>query len=760
MDGMDVDFELSQQLQGHDNQVRCAVLLNDTTLLTGGLDSQVIVWTRADANSPFALGKKLRYHTEMVYCLAVSTERQGCFYSGSKDRTACLVNTDGDTLIQFIGHDGPVCSVAERGQQLVTGAWDGTAKVWNIENAEVLHNLDAGAHAVTVAVAPDRCIVTGSQDRSLRVFRDNAEGVPECIHTYEQVHEDIIRGIAMSSSYFWTASNDATIKMWTFNGGAIEEMATLAGHSSYVYAVARSADEQHVLSSSDDCTLKVWSLENLTCKQSIMHANTVWYATSFTNGDLVTCCADGVVRIWTVDPERMAPEAERVSHKETAETAAMQAAAKGTSSTSVSALDISEMPRTIGKKNGEIKCFKEGGTTFAFSWNAGARCWDKIGEVVGQEAPAKKFYEGDQIFPAGEYDFVFDVDMGPSLGMRKLPYNKGQNPMEVAESFCSREQIHKGNLEQIRQFIIQNAGEGGGGGSASQAAAPAAPPAAAPPPAASSSLFPVMTPVVFKDGKFDALQNKILEFNEQVDEDKRLDATEVMHLKNGIDKLKSGIMSNEIRPTERDIIRSRLGEWPTDKLFPVADLWRLYLVHPQSADFFKGSDRGAPFIAQILQLLAGDNNGPLGLCCTRFLANLFIYQTNRYAIFDKRQFVLRAVEPALSSTNKHTRVASCTVLLNMAIVLHESSNPPKPWDAETGSAVASLALGFLERAGADDADAAHRCLLTIGSLLPRDSTNGGAVKAQAVRAGVVEKAAAMEAKIGANYVAELRRLLA
>lgn len=749
---MDVDFELSQQLRGHDSQVRCAALLGDTVLLTGGLDAQVIMWRQQDENLHFVLNRRLGLHSDAVYCLAVSSERPGCFYSGSKDCTAFLVDSEGGPVQQFVGHGGPVCSLAERGSQLITGSWDGTAKVWDLATGELRHNLEVGNYAVTVAVMPGGEIVAGSQDGCLRVFRGT-----DCINTYERAHGDIIRSISVSSSHLLTASNDSTIKMWSFDG---IEMATLAGHSSFVYAATHSADGQHILSASDDCTVRIWSLENMSCKQSIMHAGTVWYAGSFSNGDVITCCADGIVRIWTVDPNRMAPEAERLAHKEVAETAALHASSKGSSSTSVSALDISAMPTTIGKKNGEIKCFKEGGTTFAYSWNAGARCWDKIGEVLGQEGPAKQHYEGDSVFPAGEYDFVFDVDMGPALGMRKLPYNKGQNPMEVAESFCSREQIHKSNLDQIRQFIVQNTGQGAtteSGGNQVPSAAPAAP---VPPPAAESSIFPVMTPVVFKDGKFDALQNKLLEFNEQIDEEKRLDATEVLHLKNGIEKLKSGIMSNEIRSTERDIIRNRLGEWPTEKLFPVADLWRLYLAHPQSADFFKGSDRGAPFIAQILSLLGDDTNGALGLCCTRFLANLFIYQTNRYAAFDKRQFVLRAIEPALRSTNKHTRVASCTVLLNMAIVLHESSNPPKPWDTETGSTVARLALEFLESAGPDDADGAHRCILTIGSLLPRDSRHGCIVKQRALQSGVVEKAAAMEAKVGSNYVQELRRLLA
>merc|ERR1712137_807133 len=160
------------------------------------------------------------------------------------------------------------------------------------------------------------------------------------------------------------------------------------------------------------------------------------------------------------------------------------------------------MPTTVGKKNGEIKCFKDGPTVLAFSWNADSRTWDKIGEVVGQQEE-KKFYAGDEVFPRGEYDFVWDVDMGPALGMRKLPYNKGSNPMVVAEAFCNREQIHKSNLDQIRQFIMQNSGEGHV--AVPQAAPPAPAPAPVPPPetatAAESTVFPLLQPISVRAGK-------------------------------------------------------------------------------------------------------------------------------------------------------------------------------------------------------------------------------------------------------------------
>lgn len=56
------------------------------------------------------------------------------------------------------------------------------------------------------------------------------------------------------------------------------------------------------------------------------------------------------------------------------------------------------------------------------------------------------------MFPAGEYDHVFDVELGDGI-MRKLPFNNGGKVMEAAEKFCVREQLSRANVEQIRQFI-------------------------------------------------------------------------------------------------------------------------------------------------------------------------------------------------------------------------------------------------------------------------------------------------------------------
>eukprot|EP00931_Biecheleriopsis_adriatica_P101800 TRINITY_DN7687_c0_g1_i1.p1 TRINITY_DN7687_c0_g1~~TRINITY_DN7687_c0_g1_i1.p1 ORF type:complete len:770 (+),score=209.30 TRINITY_DN7687_c0_g1_i1:54-2312(+) len=751
---MDVDFELSQQLQGHESQVRCVAILDDGTLVSGGLDSQVIMWRRPSPTEGFVLLKKLGLHTDFIYALAPSHTESGSFYSGSKDKTAMKCDSEGNPCLQFEGHEGPVCSIVEIGAKVVTGSWDGKAKVWDCSNGQCLHTLEAGAHAVSVAALPTGEVVTGSQDKSLRVFRG-----AECVKKVDEAHGDIIRAIASSSTSLLTASNDCSLKMWSLDG---LEMATLTGHQSFVYGVTFSSDAKEILSASDDCTLKLWSVSDTQCKQSLVHAGTVWQGCSLPNGDVVSACGDMMVRVWSRDPERMAPEAERNTQKEIAEQAAVAAAQKGSSSVPMdTATDISQMPSTIGKKNGEIKCFKDGGTVFAFSWNAGARQWDKIGEVVGSQEE-KKSYEGDAVFPAGEYDFIFDVDMGAGLGMRKLPFTKGQNPLVVAEAFCNREQINRANAEQIRQFIIQNAGEGVASGtegigygtdgaatntSASSSAAPAA-----------SILEGLMQCASFKDGKFEALQGKILEFNGQVDEALRLDAVEASHLTEGIKKLKTGV-TTELRHVEKEMIIQKLAQWPQDKLFPVVDLWRLFLAHPTSSDLFKGTDRGTSYILQMLGYLAADVNGPLGLCSARYLANLFIYQTNKYAAFDKKELIMKGVGPALSSTNKHTKVACASVLLNLAVVLHESSQPPKVWDVGSAEQVAQLALDFLGKAAAEDEDAKHRAVLAISFLLVRDSAGKKSVAAMCKAADLPSKLASLESKLGPNVSAELKKLL-
>lgn len=50
------------------------------------------------------------------------------------------------------------------------------------------------------------------------------------------------------------------------------------------------------------------------CVQSLEHPGCVWDAKFLDNGDIVTACSDGVVRIWTAHQDKIADQLELESY--------------------------------------------------------------------------------------------------------------------------------------------------------------------------------------------------------------------------------------------------------------------------------------------------------------------------------------------------------------------------------------------------------------------------------------------------------------
>ncbi|MTJ40872.1 WD40 repeat domain-containing protein, partial [Dolichospermum sp. UHCC 0406] len=74
-------------------------------------------------------------------------------------------------------------------------------------------------------------------------------------------HSSYVRAVAVTADgkRVISGSYDNTVKVWNLETG--EEQFTLSGHSDSVHAVAVTADEKWVISGSYDNTVKVWNLE-------------------------------------------------------------------------------------------------------------------------------------------------------------------------------------------------------------------------------------------------------------------------------------------------------------------------------------------------------------------------------------------------------------------------------------------------------------------------------------------------------------------
>ncbi|HSH14950.1 MAG TPA: hypothetical protein VLD18_02880, partial [Verrucomicrobiae bacterium] len=72
------------------------------------------------------------------------------------------------------GHLAPVHSAAfsPDGQRIVTGSWDGSAKVWDSASGKELLTLNGhGGYVISAAFSPDgQRIVTGSADQTAKVW--------------------------------------------------------------------------------------------------------------------------------------------------------------------------------------------------------------------------------------------------------------------------------------------------------------------------------------------------------------------------------------------------------------------------------------------------------------------------------------------------------------------------------------------------------------------------------------------------------------
>jgi phospholipase A-2-activating protein len=149
-------------------------------------------------------------------------------------------------------------------------------------------------------------------------------------------------------------------------------------------------------------------------------AISVWTVVCMPNGDIVTGCSDGVVRIFSEASERWASQEDLKEYDE--KVASQARPSHEVQNMKTSDPSVLEQP---GSKPGQTVMVKnvQSGTIEAHQWDASAFQWQKIGDVV--DAPSsgnRQMYEGK------EYDYVFDIDVQEGTPALKLPYNTSGEP--------------------------------------------------------------------------------------------------------------------------------------------------------------------------------------------------------------------------------------------------------------------------------------------------------------------------------------------
>jgi len=235
----------------------------DDTLLSASRDKSVIVWNITRQEGEYATPvRRLTGHSHFVQDVAISSDGQYGL-SGAWDGTLRLWElATGKTRIKFVGHTKDVLSVAfsADNRQIVSGSRDKTINLWN-----------------TLGVLKYTISEDGHQDWV------------SCVRFSPNVQTPVIV----------SAGWDKLVKVWNLNTCKLK--CNLIGHDGYVNTVTVSPDGSLCASGGKDGTAMLWDL-NEGRHLSSLDAGDVIHSLCFSPKKYWLCAATAsTVKIWDLE---------------------------------------------------------------------------------------------------------------------------------------------------------------------------------------------------------------------------------------------------------------------------------------------------------------------------------------------------------------------------------------------------------------------------------------------------------------------------
>jgi len=293
------DWEISQELNGHESAARVVYSPDGNVIVSGSLDKTVRIWdVKSGVCRHILIG-----HTEPVVGVAYSPQGDRVASSGG-DATIRLWDTATGKCCQMLsGHEDVVDCVAysPKGTLIASGSSDSTVRLWDVATGECSHILvshNGPVCWIAFSHQGDQ-VASASIDKTIRIW-DVRSG--NCRHILEGHSAGVVCGVySTKDDLIFSASFDGTVRVWDVQSGSCRQ--TMTGHTSGLYCVACSPDGNTVASGSLDMTVRLWDVSYGGSRHiSSGHAQQVNNLKCSPNGKLIVSCSlDFTIKLWDVE---------------------------------------------------------------------------------------------------------------------------------------------------------------------------------------------------------------------------------------------------------------------------------------------------------------------------------------------------------------------------------------------------------------------------------------------------------------------------